>query len=136
MLSIASYDQTYVGRCRGKIEASLEAFRALKQETGGARVLAAFETEYCNGLVMALDHYFDHRARGPEGKDGNPLNEIRILCNSFMHNNGKLQADTQIKLDPAKSVLGLRVGDPIVLDEATFAKLADAVFAEIGKRYP
>src|SRR5690349_13309320 len=126
MLSIASYDRTYVELCRGKIDASVEAFRALKREAGGAKAMAAFETEYFNGLVMVLDHYFDHRARASEGKDGNALNEVRMLCNSFMQGDGKLLPDTQIKLNPAKSVLGLAAGDRIAIDEAGFAKLADA----------
>ena len=39
-----------------------------------------------------------------EGKDGNPLNEVRILCNSMMNNNNKMCADKTIKFDSAKSV--------------------------------
>jgi hypothetical protein len=29
----------------------------------------------------------------PEGKDGSPLNEVRILCNFILFNSDKLQVD-------------------------------------------
>ena len=58
---------------------------------------------------------FLHRLTGIEGKDGNPLNEVRVLCNSILPNQGKLQVDklpgwpnsagASIKLPPEKSVL-------------------------------
>jgi hypothetical protein len=48
-----------------------------------------------------------------ELKDGNPLNEVRVLCNSITTNKGKLCSDKTIKLDPAKSILGFKVGDEI-----------------------
>jgi hypothetical protein len=34
-----------------------------------------------------------HRARAVEKKDGNALNEVRILCNSLMKNGGAMAAD-------------------------------------------
>jgi hypothetical protein len=70
------------------------------------------------------------------GKDGNPLNEVRVLCNSLMANDGVLAADKRIRLDPEKSVLGLRVGDPIELNEPQFRRLSSASLAEIENRYP
>ena len=33
-----------------------------------------------------------YRARTKEGKDGNPLNEVRMLCSSLMHDDGRLAA--------------------------------------------
>ncbi len=136
MLSIASYDRTYVELSRAKIDAQVDAFRALKAEAGQAKALPAFETSFFVGLVMVLDHYFDHRARGQEGKDGNPLNEVRMICNSLMQGDGKLLNDKQIRLDPKTSVLGLKIGDEIAVDAAGFARLLDGFFVEIGKRYP
>jgi hypothetical protein len=52
-----------------------------------------------------------------------------------MHNSHKLLKDSQIKLDPAKSVLGLKVGDDIRLTTHDFKRLADAFFNEISVKY-
>jgi hypothetical protein len=92
-----------------------------------------------------LDHTFVHRLTGIEGKDGNPLNEIRVLCNSLLLNNGKLQVDKPpgwpnsasgfIKLPPEKSVLNLTGGDDVQLSEADFVRLSEAFFAEIEKKH-
>ena len=48
---------------------------------------------FFNDQVLLLDHMFVHRLTGIEGKDGNPLNEVRVLCNSILLNQGKLQVD-------------------------------------------
>ncbi len=68
-------------------------------------------------------------------KDGNPLNEVRMLCNSMMNNHNMMGADKTIKYDPAKSVLKYRVGDEIKLNEADFIRLSSAFFAEIESKY-
>ncbi|MGI0085947.1 MAG: hypothetical protein ACREBQ_12785, partial [Nitrososphaerales archaeon] len=82
---------------------------------------------------------------GIEGKDGNPLNEVRVLCNSLLFNQGKLQVDklpgwpnsagSSLTLPPDQSVLKLKAGDTIALTHAEFVRLADAFFAEIEKKY-
>lgn len=46
--------------------------------------------------------YFVHRTRNIEGKDGSPLNEVRMLCNSMMHNHDVMTADGTIKYDPGQ----------------------------------
>jgi hypothetical protein len=65
-----------------------------------------------------------------EGKDGNPLNEFRVLCNSILFNNGRLHVERLpgwpnsagwgIKLPPERSLLKLSVGDEVKLTEADF----------------
>ncbi len=88
---------------------------------------------------------FVHRLSGIEGKDGNPLNEVRVLCNSLLLSEGKLQVDklpgwpnsavSSLTLPPEKSLLGLEVGDDVKLSEAEFVRLSKAFFAEIEKKY-
>ena len=46
------------------------------------------------------------------GKDGNPLNEVELLCDSLMNNSGVLRGSTVIKLIPDQSVLKFHIGDP------------------------
>jgi hypothetical protein len=70
-----------------------------------------------------------------EGKDGNPLNEVRVVCTSLLTNGGVVAADKSIRMKPETSVLGLQPGDPITLTEPQFVALADAFFTEIEKKF-
>lgn len=76
-----------------------------------------------------------HRARGAEGKDGNPLNEVRVLCDGIVEHGGTVGPAKPIRLDPAWTVLGHAEGDPIALGEEDLRRLADAFFAEIELRF-
>ena len=87
-------------------------------------------------LVVALDRAFVHRVRKNEGKDGNALNEVRMITDSVLENGGVLAANSTIKYRPENAVLGLAVGDEIVVDADGFARLLDAFLAEIEARYP
>lgn len=91
---------------------------------------------FFNNLLLALDHWFCHRARGAEGKDGNPLNEVRVLCNSLTDHGGVMTPEKSIRLDPARSLLKLADGDTIALSAADFTLLASAFLAEVESRYP
>ena len=90
--------------------------------------IQAFETNFFNNMILVLDNYFCHRSRTLELKDGNPLNEVRMLCNSIMNNSTKMCADKTIKYNPAKSVLKYKVGDEIKLNEADFLLIFKAFF--------
>jgi len=144
MLCVNNYTRKYIEECRSKVAEHVAAYQALiaaarkkagADEPGLSAAIADFEPHFFSNLVLALDSYFVHRARGLEKKDGNPLNEVRILCNSMMNNNDLMCADKTIKFDPAKSVLKYRVGDEIKLNEADFVRLAAAFFAEIESKY-
>lgn len=128
MLAITEYGRNHVERCRRRIEADVAAF-----SNSGAN--GAAEIAFFNNMVLSLDRYFLHRARKNEGKDGNPLNEVRIVCDSLTDNDGVLAGNQTIRMKPEESVLKLEVGDPIVLSEQDFRRLADAFIAEIEARY-
>ena len=141
MLGRKSYDTDYIRHCRSLIAGQLESYDELvaaAKKGGDGKVdeaLAAFEPRFFNNLVLVLDNLFVHRLRTAEGKDGNPLNEVRVICGSLLENGGALAADKQIKLKPETSVLGYEVGDTIALDEDGFRRLAEAFFNEIEAKF-
>lgn len=138
MLGMRNYSQDHVEATRRRVDAELGAYRALAAATAGAPAdeeLATFAPVFFNNMVLALDAAFIHRLRVVEGKDGNPLNEVRALASSLLEHDGVLTIEKSLNLKPDTSVLGLDAGDRIALDETTFVKLADAFFAEIEKRF-
>ena len=88
--------------------------------------LEDFESLFFNNMILVLDRYFVHRLRMGTGKDGNPLNEVEMLSDSLMNNNGILRGNKVIKYIPEQSVLKLRIGDPIKLTAADFKRLSEA----------
>ena len=105
MLSVDTYTPEYVAKCRARVAEQVSAYQAL---------LAAARKRT---------------------KDGNPLNEVRLLCESIMNNDAEMCADDTIKIDAAKSVLKYRVGDKIKLNVADFILLSSCFFAEIEEKY-
>jgi hypothetical protein len=144
MLSMSKYSQEYINECRSSIELQVFAYKemvSIATDLGGTRearldsAIAAFEPMFLNNLMLALDNYFGSRSRTIEKKDGNPLNEVRVLCYSVMNNNGIMISDKTIKLDPSRTLLKYHVGDKIKLNVGDFLFLAKAFFTEIENKY-
>ena len=141
MLGIKNYPQSHVDACRRSLDAQLAAYRDLVAAAGigtgaaGEAAIAGFAPAFFANLVLALDTWFVHRLRGVEGKDGNPINEVRVLVGSLVQSDGVLTADKTIVLKPETSVLGLKYGDRIALTEADFVALSAAFLAEIEARF-
>lgn len=138
MLGVKKYPNSYVAGCRAKVERDVAAFRKIASATkkaGGGAALEAFEPVFFNNMVLVLDQLFVHRLRTVEGKDGNPLNEVRVLCNSIGQHDGVMTPDSGIKLVPERSVLKLQPSKAIALREADFAALSSAFFAEVERRF-
>jgi hypothetical protein len=149
MLGMKTYPQKYIDACRQRVDADVAAYGKLassaRSKGASAKALASLEATFFNNLVLVLDYLFVHRLRTVEGKDGNPLNEVRILCNSMLHNDNVLtfrrpptepgNASTGLRLVPHDSVLSYDEGDDITLTEAEFGLLAKAFFAEIESKY-
>lgn len=141
MLAMNSYSRDYIDACRGRIDAQMGVFRKLvaaKNKTKDPnldKAFEAFETVFFNNLVIVLEGFFALRTRGLEKKDGNPLNEVRVIAASMMLNNELMMTDSTIKMNPAKSVLKYEVGDRIRLTAGDFLVLSKAFFAEIEKKY-
>jgi hypothetical protein len=128
MLSMSSYPAEYVSQCKARVRADVEAFAA----SGSP---AALEEVLFRNMLLALDGAFAHRGRGIEGKDGNPLNEVRVLCSSVLLHDGVMTAETSIKLDPARSVLRIPYGERVSLDGGSFSRIAEAFFGELEARF-
>jgi hypothetical protein len=144
MLGVSKYTQKYIDECRSRVSEQVSAHQTLvaaaRNQAATAdpqlnNAIKAFGPHFFNVMVLALDSCFVHRLRVMEMKDGNPLNEVRLLCNSMMNNNNRMGADKTIKYDPAKSVLKYRVGNEIKLNEPDFILLSSAFFAEIESKY-
>src|SRR5438477_35847 len=121
MLGMKKYSQGYIDECRSRVESGASAYRKLiaaaKKHSDDEALTSAIqnlEAAFFNNLLLALDYSFVHRLAGVEGKDGNPLNEVRILCNSMLLNHGTLTksypwphasalGDKSIKLSPENS---------------------------------
>lgn len=144
MLCRNNYAQEYIDACRSKIDGQVSSFKAVVTAGVGLRgqdraqfdrATVDFEPVFFNSMVLVLDNYFVHRSRMLEKKDGNALNEVRVLCTSLTSNDGRLAADKQIKLDPARSVMGYQLGDQIAVREDDFRRLAQAFFAEMESKF-
>jgi hypothetical protein len=149
MLGMKNYPQDYINACRARVDSDVAAYRkhvaAAKKKGVSVKALEPFEVTFFNNMVLLLDYLFVHRLRTVEGKDGNPLNEVRVLCNSMLHNNNVLTyrrppsepgaATTGLKLSAETSVLQQEEGDEIKLTEADFVRLSSAFFTEIESKY-
>lgn len=133
MLGRASYSIDFIMAGRKRAEKQLKLYDALAKKAG--KEAEAFAPEFFNTMVLALDHYFMHRLRGKEGKDGNPLNEVRMLAASLLENDGVMTRDNTIKYDPGKSITGIALGQKIVVDRQQFEALMDGFFDEIGAKF-
>jgi hypothetical protein len=142
MLGRKNYTQDELDQARSAVDQQLAAYRTLVEAIDGATqdpkvrsALDAFEPLFLNNLTLALDRYFVHRIRVVTGKDGNPLNEVELISDSLMNNDGVLRGNNVIKLVPDQSVVKLEIGDPIRLSTAQFERLSTAFLAEIEARF-
>jgi hypothetical protein len=94
-----------------------------------------FEGLFFDNMALVLDRYYVHRLRMVTGKDGNPLNEVELICDSLMNNRGILQENNVIKYVPTQSVVKLDLGDQIRLSEQDFERLSSALFAELERKF-
>jgi hypothetical protein len=115
MPCVNSYTEDYIDECRTRMDAQLAAYRALVgNKTASDVAVESFEPLFFANLVAALEGCFVHRSRTLELKEGNPLNEVRMLSKSIINNRGVMAADKTVKDNPSKSVFEDcgRGGDP------------------------
>jgi hypothetical protein len=142
MLGRKDYTPEELDAATTAVGETLAAYRTLVDAVGRATddaevtaALGAFEPHLFNELALALDRRFVHRLRVTTGKDGTPLNELELMTESLMNNDGVLRGNKVIKLVPAETVLRIEPGEPIALSAAQFERLSDAVLAEIRAKF-
>jgi hypothetical protein len=136
MLGVKTYEKTYIDQCAGQLEALLAGYdEVAAAATAFGSSVGDFEGRLATSLVIVLDAFFVHRLRGVEGKDGNPLNEVRMLAESILHNDGVLAANSTIKYRPETSVLGYEIGATIAPNRRQIEELAQRYFEEMERRF-
>src|SRR5262245_49177585 len=141
MLGRKDYSREELDHASKEIGQQLAAYKQLADAVAAAgdekacTALTAFEPLFFNNMTLALDRYFVHRLRVVTGKDGNPLNEVELLADSLMNNNGVLRGSNVIKFIPDQSVTKLNIGDQIRLRSADFERLSAAFLAELERKF-
>ncbi len=142
MLGRKSYTREEVDHGRSAIENQLGVYKTLvssiASETADKKLQSAlndFEGQFFNNMTLALDRQFVHRLRMATGKDGNPLNEVELICDSLINNKGILRGINVIAYIPDQSVVKLNIGDQIRLTGDEFERLSAAFFAELERKF-
>ncbi|MFD9666398.1 hypothetical protein ACFWAY_33080 [Rhodococcus sp. NPDC059968] len=142
MLGRKNYTKEEIDHAEASVAKQVAAYTsltgAIAGEVTGKEVFAAledFDPLFFDNMVLVLDRYFVHRIRAVTGKDGNPLNEVEIIVDSLMNNDGVLRGISVLKYVSGESVLKLEIGDRIRLSGDDFERLSAAFFAELRSRF-
>jgi len=141
VLGRKNYTQEELDHGQAAVDQQLGAYRRLADAIAATddekakAALEAFETVYFNNMAIVLDRYFVHRLRVVAGKDGNPLNEVELLGESLMNNDGVFRGNNVIKYVPDEAVVNLQPGDSIKLTAAEFERLASAFLADLKGKF-
>ena len=138
MFGRKTYNQEELDHAKAIVDRQLAAYQSLVKAVAGQKVdstLGGLEEELFNNMVIVLDRLFVHRLRMVAGKDGNPLNEVELICDSLMNNNGIMRGNNVVKYVADHSVVRLAIGDQIRLTATQFEQLAAAFFTELERRF-
>jgi hypothetical protein len=142
MLGRNTYTQEEVDNAKTAVGQQLAAYKKLAEAVAGpttdantVSALEAFEPLFFNNMLLALDRPFVHRVRMVSGKDSNPLNEVELISDSLMNNDGVLTGNKVIKWNRDQTVLKLNIGDRIEVGAAQFDAISAAFFEEIEARF-
>ncbi|MGN6792735.1 MAG: hypothetical protein ACTHJW_10145 [Streptosporangiaceae bacterium] len=141
MLGRKDYTREELDHAREAFGQQLGAYRQLAYAVASGTddkakaALAGFEPLFFANLTLALDRYFVHRLRIVTGKDGNPINEVELLSDSLMNNNGVLRGNNVIKYVPEQSVTKLEIGEAITPTEDDFGRISAAFLDELERKF-
>ena len=129
MLGRNSYTSDELESCRDNADALLAAWQANEVED------TTLENLVFNQAVVALDAWFVHRLRTMEGQDGNAMNEVRVLADSIVANDGVLRVDGAIRWEADRTRLGFAVGEEVLVTADGYERLAAAYLDAIGDTF-
>jgi hypothetical protein len=140
MLGRKDYTPDELDHARSTIRVQLDAYKKLgalatATDPVAEAALQEFEPIFFNNLTLVLDRFFVDRLRLVTGKDTNPLNEVEMMCDSLMNNDGMLRGNSVIAYLADLSVLRIKLGERIRITEPDFERLSAAFFAEVEKRF-
>jgi hypothetical protein len=142
MLGRKSFTPEELDHSRSEVDKQLAVYtklaKAIASKTADKKAQSAledFEAPFFNNMALALDRYFVHRVRTVTGKDGNPLNELELICDSLMNNDGVLRGNNVIKYVADQSVVKLEIGDQIRLTADEFERLSAACFEDLERKF-
>lgn len=94
------YTQEELDHGKTAVDRQLAAYRRLVTAAAGAAAdkevesaLGHLEMVFFTNMALVFDRYFVHRLRVVAGKDGNPLNEVEMIADSLMNNDGVLRGN-------------------------------------------
>ncbi|GAA4404542.1 hypothetical protein GCM10023168_17360 [Fodinibacter luteus] len=125
----SSYTADEVEACRANADALLAAWEANDVDD------TTLENLVFAQAVVALDAWFAHRLRTLEGTGGNPMNEVRVLADSIVGNDGRLRLADGIRWAPERTVLRLAAGDEVLVSADDYERLAGSYLAAIEATY-
>lgn len=125
-----SYTRDEIESCRDRCDSLLAAWAANEVDD------TTLESLVFGQAVVVLHTWFGHRSRELEGDDGNPLTEVRVIAGSIIDNDGVLHVEGPGTWVPARTVLGLDVGDDVEVTADGFERLAAAYLAAVEATYP
>jgi hypothetical protein len=132
-----------VQACRTELAAQVQAYRDLVGAASKASgmsltridaALAALEPAFFNNLLIALDARFANRPDGVDGRQGDALDEVRLLCAALMANGGVLAAQPGVAYEPSLAVLRVDIGERVALNADDFEAIAAAFLDTIEHR--
>jgi hypothetical protein len=142
MLGRKNYTRKEFDDSKAEVDRQIAAYKKLVKAVDNATsdkkvgsALDAFAPLFFKNMVLVLDRPFVHRLRTITGKDGNALNEVELLVESLMNNNGIFRGNNVIKYVSDQSVLESNVGKPIVVTEEGFERLSAAFFGELRRKF-
>lgn len=136
-----TYTRQEIDNARNRVGRQLAAYQELVGGLGKATgeidadVRTAFEAEFATALLLELDRHFVHRLQQGTDRDCTALNEVELLADALLNNDGIVRREAVPSYSPDSSVTGIGPGEPILLTLEHLERLVPAFFAELEAKF-